>query len=165
MGISIYKHIFMKAKMSRIVLFLLFPILFCGFTSPHDNSGTLVLEISHITAQTGDVHVAIFNSQGTFLKDKQYILAKRFVVDNQTGSFMRVEIPNLPYGTYAMSIYHDINNNHILDQSGLGIPIEPYALSNNVKVKWRRPSFEECKFVFGEPSKTMGFELKYWKDR
>ncbi len=153
-----------KISLFKTVLFI--PAFFSlNFTQSPTNAGVLVIEINNIKAHTGDLHITIFNNQETFLKDKQYIFSKRVPVDAQTPSTVRVELPDFPFGTYAVTVYHDINFNHIMDQNGLGIPTEPYGLSNNVKVKWRRPRFDECSFSFTQSGKVIPFELKLWKER
>ena len=149
----------------RPLFLLAFALSARCFSAAAQNAGSLFIEINNITAKTGDLHITVFNSQATFLKDKQYIFSKRVIVDGATPSSMRVELPNFPHGDYAISVYHDINNNHKLDQNAIGVPTEPYALSNNVNVKWRRPSFNECKVTFTEAAKTLAFTVKYWKER
>lgn len=43
-------------------------------------------------------------------------------------------------------LYHDKNADGELNRNFLGIPKEPFAFSNNVKPKFSKPVFEECKF-------------------
>jgi len=60
---------------------------------------------------------------------------------------IEVTIENIPPGEYAISIFHDENDNGKLDTNFIGIPKEPYGFSNNPVIKLRPPTFMEAKFV------------------
>ena len=70
------------------------------------------------------------------------------------------KIINLPYGTYAISVLDDENNNAEMDRT-LGMPREGYGFSNNPVVKLRPPSFEESSFKFDKPYMEIEIELTY----
>ena len=59
---------------------------------------------------------------------------------------MKVTIPDLRPGPYAIMLYHDENGNGRLDRGGLlGMPTEGYAFSNNAPVRFGPPSFDAMK--------------------
>src|SRR5262245_49789263 len=43
-------------------------------------------------------------------------------------------INDVPYGDYGVAVFHDENSNGKMDKYVLGIPLEPYGFSNNVRV-------------------------------
>lgn len=140
-------------------IFLLFSL---NISSSKPAVGRLNIVISGIKVQQGSVRVAIYNSAETFLD------AKKFIFSNNTsvGTNKQVQLSfEIPYGTYAVTCYHDINNDHNLDKSTFGFPIEPYALSINNDIKWRRPTYNETKFTFQEPFRNLNLELKLWRER
>lgn len=49
-------------------------------------------------------------------------------------------------GNYAIAVHHDANKNGVMDKNLLGIPTEAYGFSNNPVVRFRAPTFKECKF-------------------
>lgn len=53
---------------------------------------------------------------------------------------------DLTPGRYAVAIMHDLNGNSILDKNFLGIPKEPWGVSNNVRPNFRAPEFAESSF-------------------
>ena len=53
---------------------------------------------------------------------------------------------NIPEGTYAVSIFHDENNNDKLDSNFIGIPKEDYGCSNNAKGFMGPPKWKDAKF-------------------
>ena len=48
---------------------------------------------------------------------------------------------NLPPGVYAVNAYHDENNNNKFDTNLLGLPLEGYGFSNDVRPTIKAPSF------------------------
>ena len=65
----------------------------------------------------------------------------------------------LPEGHYAITAYHDINSNKILDKTFIGLPNEPYGLSNNFRPTISVPTFDDCK-VKVENQTTITVRLK-----
>ena len=62
-------------------------------------------------------------------------------------------------GNYAVSVYHDENNNDILETTRLfGIPIEPYGFSNNPTMTFG-PSFKKSVFKMTS-DKNISIKLK-----
>lgn len=57
-----------------------------------------------------------------------------------------IVIKDLPKGTYAVSLYHDVNSDKTCNLNFFGIPKEPYAFSNNFKPKFSAPKFKDCQF-------------------
>ena len=52
---------------------------------------------------------------------------------------------DLPHNDYAVAIFHDINNNGLLDKNALGIPVEPYGFSRNARARFSAPPFNDAK--------------------
>ena len=152
--------------MSNTLIKKLLPVLlaffFLGFRMPEEANGILSIVVNGLDTQSGSVRVAIYDSQDKFLEKKGYVYNQSAPVGNKKS--VKIDF-NIPLGTYAVTCYHDINDNKLLDQNYMGVPTEPYAMSNNVNIKWRRPTFDETKFAFNKPAQTIYFEVKRWKDR
>ena len=54
-----------------------------------------------------------------------------------------VSVADLPAGKYSISVTHDANGNGKLDSNMMGMPTEAFGFSNNPKVRFGPPSFEE----------------------
>jgi uncharacterized protein (DUF2141 family) len=126
------------------------------------STGKLTVIVNDIDKPSGEVRVALYNSENTFLDPKKFVAVKSMAVGSHTS--VTLEFANLPYGNYAVTTYHDINSNRKLDQNTFGIPEEPYDMTN-LKVKWRKPTFNEVKFPLQVPQKTVQLHLKRWVDR
>jgi uncharacterized protein (DUF2141 family) len=151
-----------KRNFGRYVFFAMIGLYcLCSFVAP--TTGNLVVSVSNIAQSGGELRIVVYNSASTFLNPKGYAYLRTVPITNQTTA--QVTFERLPYGYYAVTMYHDLNSNHNMDKSALGVPEEPYALSNNVNVKWRRPTFDETKIQLAEPSKNIALRLVRWKDR
>ena len=56
-------------------------------------------------------------------------------------------IKDISPGKYSIAIYIDNNKNKKLDTGIFGIPLEQYGFSQNPKIQFKAPSFEETSFV------------------
>lgn len=62
------------------------------------------------------------------------------------SDMVELHVSNLPEGDYAIRFFHDENNNGTLDTNWIGIPTEAFGFSNDVKVKFRKPSLSDIIF-------------------
>lgn len=70
-----------------------------------------------------------------------------------------VTIHGLPSGKYAVSAFQDVNGNGSLDSGALGIPTEPFGISNNPSVVSGPPRFEDAAFDLGTANLAMTLQL------
>ncbi len=93
------------------------------------------------------IRVGVFASAKDFLKDtqtfKNYSLS---VPENQTS--VSLVIDDLPEGEYAIALYQDLNEDKRLNRNFLGIPTEPFGVSNNIKPMFSPPSYNDCRFRY-----------------
>ncbi|UTN04147.1 DUF2141 domain-containing protein [Flavobacterium bizetiae] len=108
----------------------------------------LTVSVSGIKNNAGTVKVGLYNSEGTFLKTTY-----KSVGSEIKNNKVVVVFDNLPAGDYAISTYHDENNNGKLDKNMMGIPSEDYAASNNAKGFMGPPSYKDAKFDLVKDSK------------
>ena len=73
-----------------------------------------------------------------------------------------VTFESLPLGTYAVSVFHDENEDGQINQGGFGIPLEGFGFSQNPSITTRAPEFSETAIiVVGAETKTE-IELIYY---
>ncbi|MEL6920496.1 MAG: DUF2141 domain-containing protein [Pseudomonadota bacterium] len=70
-------------------------------------------------------------------------------VDAVDGAIL--EFPAVESGIYAISAFHDDNDNGALDFDTRGIPFEPTGNSGNARGFFGPPSFDQMKFVLTGP--------------
>ena len=111
----------------------------------------LKIVVTNIKTQKGAIEIGIFNTSNGFLKKGQAYKTDRKSVSNDTVVFI---LKDLPKGDYAISLFHDVNSNKKCDLNFIGIPLEPYGFSKNVRPKLSKPSFEDCKLLLNANTTT-----------
>jgi uncharacterized protein (DUF2141 family) len=106
----------------------------------HAQKINLTVEMTGFKSNDGRVKVGLYNSEGNFLKTPLKSLAVEIKNNKATVTFTGIE-----KGEYAVSIYHDENNNGQLDTGFMGIPSEGYASSNNAKGFMGPPKYADAK--------------------
>lgn len=105
----------------------------------------LTLKVTNISESKGHIRVAIFNSEADFLQKP----VAAFAVEAVQGEVV-IPCSGLPKGTYAITLFHDLNDNGYMDTGSMGIPTEDYGFSNNAKPVMGPPSYEKCCFTLDE---------------
>jgi uncharacterized protein (DUF2141 family) len=113
-----------------------------------DLTGILTVEVSGLKDATGNVYIAVYDSESTWLSEKTVMDKKVIIVEALDGDLVRTEL-QLPLGAYALSVFYDTDNDGELDTNFIGMPKEPIALSNNAMAKFGPPKFEDAVFTLG----------------
>ena len=121
---------------------------------------TLTVNITGIKSIKGDIYIYIYTSEEGFPMEisKASELKKIKLTKNNTSVYFK----NLKPGTYAVSVYQDIDTNGKINQNFLGIPKEPVGVSNNAEGFMGPPKYEDAKFNL-DSNKTIEIKLsKEW---
>ncbi|MFK8103856.1 MAG: DUF2141 domain-containing protein [Saprospiraceae bacterium] len=146
--------------MKILSIVLLCSAVFCCMAfAQKPNQGSLTIKVDNIKSIKGKVWVGIYDSKKNFM-DRDKALVEGFEVEGLGQIICR--IPQLAFGTYAIAVFHDENNNGELDTNFLGIPKEPYGFSVKPKSKWRVPRFREVKFDFNQVGQELQILLEKW---
>lgn len=78
---------------------------------------------------------------------------------NAVDSTVKFQFSSIPPGRYAVLSYQDLNNDGSLDRSKLGLPLEPFALSNDAGRRGR-PTFEQAAISIGEGPRDITLHLR-----
>ena len=144
-------------------MYLLVWLFSALFSTAEEGNTPLQLNISTSTPGRGAVHVAIFSSRQHF-EARQQACYEKISPAAKNGS-LRLSVPNLAAGQYAVAAFQDLNNNGKLDVNAMGIPQEPYAFSRNPRAKWKAPSYEEAVFNWPGAGAEQSIQLKHWSER
>ena len=115
-----------------------------------DNKVVLTFETG---ARTGSVMVALYDSAAAYDGGSGRPVAA--VAVPASGPVVAT-FENLPAGDYAVKAYHDVNGDGQMNTNPFGMPVEPYAFSNNAvgnmgPARWDRAHFS----VSGETAQTI----------
>ncbi|BAO74254.1 DUF2141 domain-containing protein [Winogradskyella sp. PG-2] len=106
---------------------------------------SLEVKVEELDSNKGQMFISIYNTETEFL-GKSYKGTKSKITNNSCV----VTFEDLPKGTYAVSIFHDENNNGKLDSNFMGIPKEDYGCSNNARGFMGPPKWKDAKFQLKE---------------
>ncbi|CAN5175397.1 DUF2141 domain-containing protein [soil metagenome] len=104
----------------------------------------LELTVQNLASGQGAVLVAVFNEEGQWLKAP--VAVAKQPASTQVDGKLTLLLKDLPEGELAISVFHDLNDNGRLDLNGMGIPLEPFAFSNEAKAMFSAPKFQAARF-------------------
>ena len=145
----------MHERMKIVYLFLLFASssLFAQDSSNVTaQEGRIVVIMTNIPENEGIAMVALSNSKENY--EKKGI---SFMEQNAEVAENRAEVifENVPYGIYAIKVFHDEDEDGEMDTNFLGIPSEAYGFSNNARGSFGPAAWEDAKFTFSSERDTV----------
>lgn len=138
-------------------ILLLLAIIFLGTFSLQAQKETfdLKVEITGMYTDKGKVFLALYNSEATFLKKSEDTKGANAIVKDKRAIAI---FKGLKKGEYAISLFHDENDNNKMDTKIFGIPKEPYGFSNDAKGFMGPPKFKDAKFIV-DTNKTITIKV------
>ena len=117
----------------------------------------LVIVVEGSKTIDGAIMISVFASKESFLKEAVFW---REVDPDPSGrteiAFDREKFP----AEFAISLYHDVNDNGKLDTGFMRIPKEPYGFSNNPGFRMGPPKYEPSVLVRDEIEGEILIRLK-----
>ncbi|CAM1374484.1 DUF2141 domain-containing protein [Tenacibaculum xiamenense] len=102
----------------------------------------ITVEFSGMKTDKGDLYVGLYDNESSFLK--KGIQNKLVSVKDKKAT---VVFEGVKPGVYAISSFHDENDNKKMDTRIFGIPKEPVGLSRDAKGFMGPPKFKDAKFT------------------
>ena len=107
-----------------------------------NQNGTIDLTINQLESNQGVVRILVFSSAKGFPEDRgQAVRALSIPIQDKQA---RTQIKNLPRGTYAISAFHDEDEDGKIKKNMVGFPQEKYGFSKNPGNKYSIPKFNRC---------------------
>ena len=141
--------------MKHLIIFLLVSFIIIAASTAlagqaQINSSKLVIHITGFDNSKGVAKVALVNSKENYKADMPFKGFDYEIINNEV-----IKTITLPYGEYAVKVYHDENGNNELDTRIFGIPIERYGFSNNARGTLSPPEYNEAVFNLNSPKKEI----------
>jgi uncharacterized protein (DUF2141 family) len=89
------------------------------------------------------VLAALFDSKAAYDANTRPIRTWTLPAD---GGDFSVTVAGLPPGDYALKSFHDLDGNGKMNFNPLGMPMEPYAFSNNARGLFGPPAWRAAVF-------------------
>lgn len=140
--------------MKKLNLLISFFLLTCFYVHAQEGEITLTVNVTNIKDLSGYVRVCLVQESSEYLSS-QCNLGKSVEASSKE---VQLVFNNLPKGQYAITLFHDVDNNNKLNTNGMfGMPSEPYGFSNNPGTWFGPPKYEKCVF---ELSKDRSVKIK-----
>lgn len=144
-----------------------------SLTAPAKADDVAAAEASHVscTSQPNEIRIVIKNVKKSvglmtadlykndaegFLHKEGRVGRARFAAKAPVTVFC-IDAPAAD--AYAIAVYHDKNANQSFDKNPLGLPAEPFGLSNNPKLRLAPPKIEEALFEVAAEGAIVEIEL------
>ncbi len=140
---------------AALIVLVISPALGLGndLETPKVEFGSLEVRIVGLRNDKGTVHLALFNTKEGFAKrGKEF----RKMTVKPASKTAIAEFTELPFGEYAVAMYHDENDDNRHNKGLIFIMMEKYGFSNDAKPGMKGPpEFEKAKFFVLKEQKTI----------
>lgn len=134
-------------------------LVFCGTALAAESSATLSIQVRGFPHERGHAVANLFHEGDDVLKpNKAYRRVQVAIHDGKAT----IDFPDLAYGKYAVSVFHDENGNGILDHNVFRYSAEPLGFSNHFQLGLFSgfPSFEKLQFPFAADTGALEITVK-----
>ncbi len=120
----------------------LWPAMIVAALASPARADDVTVTLQGVKKNTGSIVLCLWAKEEGFPDCESGKALRRIVVP---ASAATARFENVPAGTYAISAFHDANNNGKLDSNFLGLPLEAVGMSNNPKLAGP-PRFKPARF-------------------
>ncbi len=120
-------------------------------------TGTLTVLIDGFNSDKGDARIALCNSIEGYKSEEKAFRREAARISNGKADWA---FKDLPFGEYALKVFHDENGNNKLDKNLLGAPTEAYGFSNNARATFGPPDYKKAAFQFDKTDMTVTITVK-----
>lgn len=111
--------------------------------SQANGGASLTIDFHGLKTRRGTVLAALFDNRRAYDANAHPI--RSWVLPAGGGDFS-VTVAGLPPGDYAIKSFHDVDGNGKMNFNPLGMPLEPYAFSNNARGMFGPPAWSAAAF-------------------
>lgn len=122
----------------------------------YGGTGTLEITATGFDNAKGTAQIALINSAENWEAKIPFKGFSRPITDGRAS----IRVEGLPFGEYAIKVFHDENGNKDLDTRIFGIPAERYGFSNDARSPFGPPDFEDARFVLDSPAKSVSVQVQ-----
>lgn len=152
-----------SAVRTRSIWSLFAPLTAIAFALPiaaGAGAAEVTVRITGLSEPLGQVGCSLFAGPAGFPKDSSNA---RQLWQAADAKGVTCRFSDVPEGTYAVSIGHDLNGNKRVDANFVGLPTEQWGVSNNPRPNMRAPRFDEAMFKVAADAKELVIDIKVAK--
>ena len=140
-----------------IVLLLIMVLSSIGIGQDDVKEGELTIILSGFENNEGAAMIALSNSQEDYEKEGEPYRGNQSEIVEKKAMWT---VNGLPFGEYAIKVFHDEDGDREMDTSFIGAPPEDYGFSNNARGTFGPASWEDAKFLFNSPKDTVYIKVE-----
>ena len=140
-----------------LLIIFLSKVIAQGLQKENVETGTLKLMISGFDIDKGHAKIALCNSEEDFKRPDNTFRSFNAIIKNGKSEWA---FSDLPFGTYAVKVYHDENSNGNLDKNAFGVPKEKFGFSSNARATFGPPAYERAQFTFNTTDMTVCIRIE-----
>lgn len=139
---------------------LLGALLSMPLSAQENKSGTIRLKVEGVIGGQGQVRIALEKDKKGFESgDFEHPDYLSRVVEAKSDT-VSVTFPAVPYGTYAIKAFQDLNGDGKMKTGFFGAPEEPWGFSNDATGIMGPADFSDSKFELEVPELELTIHLK-----
>ena len=122
------------------------------------SAAEVTVTVDRIHSAAGKIYVTLWGDNENWLEEDKSL--QNVGVEAEAGK-VTVTLHGVTPGRYAITTFHDENDNGEMDFSLLGLPEEGYAFSRDVRPFLSAPSFNSCAFDVGIDDTALTIHMVY----
>ena len=146
----------MHFLMSGVIVLVLMNIS-VGIGQESSDQGELIVVINGFDNDEGVVKIALSDTQEDYEAHDEAFRTGESGINQKRAVWI---FEKIPFGEYAIKIYHDEDSDNELNTNFLGMPTEEYGFSNNARGSFGPASWEDAKFLFKSVKDTLYIDVE-----
>lgn len=126
--------------------------------SPLLAGSSVAVTVNKVRPGKGMLHITLVNKEQFLLRRKLKKPLMKVIVKT-SGKSVHYEFKDVPPGDYAVQVLQDFDEDGYMTDNWLGLPKEPWGMSNNPPVGLGGPKWERAKFTVTESSEVVKVSL------
>lgn len=114
--------------------------------APAASTGEIRVTVVGLASDAGELRFGLYDKKETFATDDGPIVKGARPIKNRQCEFV---IPNVPYGTYALIVGHDVNRDGKVSRNPFSAELK--GISNYSAKILSFPDFDKAKFRLDQP--------------
>ena len=114
--------------------------------------GDLTVIVKGFENEDGLAMIAVSNTEDDYDAKDEPFRGNAIKISEKTAIWT---IDKIPFGEYAIKVFHDEYEDGELDTNFLGMPTEDYGFSNDARGSFGPASWEDAKFLFNSEKDTV----------
>jgi uncharacterized protein (DUF2141 family) len=125
---------------------------------PDQGLVTVTVRVHGVAEPRGTLNVGLYSSEETWLST-DYSHSRNGRV-GRVGEVIELVMEDVPAGVYAASLFQDLDDTSSLSRNALGIPTDPWAMSNDAVGSFGPATFESAAVAIVPPKTILDVRLR-----